>query len=112
MHFNFPAGYSLEQLKAAQEQGKTDARLVCDILNNFGIKYCLAFGSLLGAVRHGGFIPCDDNLDLFTFDEYYDQAMAFLKPNLPENLIVHSLKNDLNYYNCWNRVKKSKYDCY
>lgn len=105
MHFNLPAGYTIEQLKAAQAQLKIDARLVCDIFDNYGIKYCLAFGSLLGAVRHGGFIPWDDDLDLFVFDEYYDQAMELLKQKLPENLIVHSLENDPNYYHCWNRIK-------
>jgi lipopolysaccharide cholinephosphotransferase len=105
MEFNLPDGYTFDQLTAAQIQLKLDARLICDILDNAGFKYCLAFGSLLGAVRHRGFIPWDDDLDLFIFDEYYDLAVDVLKRNLPTNLIVHSNENDPYYYHCWNRVK-------
>lgn len=53
---------------------------VDEFCQQHGIEYCLMGGSALGSKRHGGFIPWDDDLDIFmTPDNYEKFRDAFQK---------------------------------
>lgn len=60
------------------------------------INYSLAYGSLLGAIRHKGFIPWDDDIDIVMLRKDYERFLQ-LYPKHSDLYKVHSLESDPNY---------------
>ena len=66
------ANYDLRKLQLRLLDILTDIDRVC---REHGLRYYLMYGSMLGAVRHGGFIPWDDDIDIGMPRDDYERLM-------------------------------------
>ena len=64
---------TIDDMKEIQLELMDELDRVC---REQGITYFLAYGSLLGAVRHGGFIPWDDDMDVVMLRADYERLIA------------------------------------
>ena len=72
-------------------------KAVTDLCDSNGLTYYLYCGTLLGAVRHKGFIPWDDDLDICLIHPDYKQLIAHWHDWLPAPYEVISAENDPTY---------------
>lgn len=76
------------------------------ICETFNLRYCLIGGTLIGAVRHNGFIPWDDDLDIVMPREDYDRFCELCKSELSDGFQIHSLETDPNYCLQFIKIRK------
>lgn len=72
-------------------------KYVDGVCKKHNIKYWLCSGTLIGAVRHSGFIPWDDDLDIEMLREDYKKFVKVMKEEAQTNYVLQTHETDFNY---------------
>lgn len=81
-------------------------KLVDKICRENEIQYSLCSGTLLGAVRHRGFIPWDDDLDIRMTRANYDKFLEVWNKLQPEGYLLQNKENSPRFPSSFSKIRK------
>ena len=87
-------------------------RAVDELCEKHGILYYADWGTLLGTVRHGGFVPWDDDLDICMRRSDYERFKALAAKELPANFRIFNYANHDDHWLFITRVVNTERICY
>ena len=100
------------QLKLLQEIELENLRMLMEICEKNHLRYYLIGGSLLGAMRHRGFIPWDDDIDVGLPRPDYNRFVQIAKDYLPAHMDIKTMTSDPNYKCYFTRLINNKKKIY
>lgn len=86
--------YQKQHLRAIQLKELEILKTIRDICERNGIEYWLDGGTILGAVRHGGFIPWDDDIDIAMRLTDIPRFVEVAQRELPDGLFMQTMQSD------------------
>lgn len=106
-------GFYIEEMMkrawAAQIEVLKEIEQVC---KKYGLTYYADGGTLLGAVRHKGFIPWDDDIDISFRRDEYEFFRSVVKKEFPEEYDLLEIYTDDGYEEVFARLVNSRYISY
>lgn len=95
---------TLRKLQLVQLEILKEVDRLCE---KYALRYFLVAGTLLGAIRHKGFIPWDDDLDIAMPREDYEKFLKIAEGELSKQYYVQDINNDDTYWLPFAKVRKN-----
>lgn len=96
-----------EVLKSLQNVELQILSVIDDFCFRYQIKYSLYGGTLIGAVRHQGFIPWDDDIDIVMLRGEYEKFLKIWKENPVDGYYLENYLVDSNTPNTHTKIRKN-----
>lgn len=96
--------YVAPMMKRAWAAQMEVLKVIDDICTKYGLQYFMGWGSLLGAVRHKGFIPWDDDIDVWMKRPDYVKFCEVAQQEFPKGYEILNVHQDEEYDNMLTRV--------
>ena len=97
---------SLSEIQQASLKVLVEIDSICKSMN---FAYTITYGTLIGAIRHKGFIPWDDDVDIIMPRKDHDAFRQYLKTTYKGDLVWCDRTTIKNYPYCIPRVSDMKY---
>ena len=97
---------SQEDLKKLHEVQVEILKDIDKFCQEHNITYFLIAGTLLGAVRHKGFIPWDDDIDIGMLRSDYEKFIKSYPSDKNNKYFVQTLETDSNYWHSYAKIRK------
>ncbi len=97
--------YDIQEMQKVQLEIFRDVYNVCE---KNEIPVFLAYGTAIGAVRHNGFIPWDDDIDIYIFQEDRERFFQACSKELPPKYFYQTVKTEPNYRLAIDRIRNSE----
>ena len=95
---------SIEKVWQAQQDILDTIHQIC---RQHHLRYSIAYGTLIGAVRHGGFIPWDDDIDIIMPREDYNRLLNIWEQCAPADYILQTPANAPDYNQNFAKIRKN-----
>lgn len=82
---------------------------VVRVLDELQVPYYMQGGTMLGAIRHKGFIPWDDDVDLGIPRAEYDRLLKQVSARLPEHLELRTYDDETDHHYYFARIVDTRY---
>ena len=98
---------SESELKGVQKIEKDMLSHFIQICDKHKLTYYITYGTLIGVVRHKGFIPWDDDIDVLMPRADYDQFNQIAQNELPSYLFLQNKTSDPEYLGGFSKIRNS-----